>query len=102
MKKFIFFKLLPLFLCSCDAINTLKNGFEHSQAVGVDLEKSIGLNPSVGFNWNNGSLTDVSVTFVGIPKDKSSKEIYELAKRSIGNQFKQQPQQITISFVIAQ
>ncbi len=102
MKKFILFLLLSLFLSNCVVVDTIKTGFQHSQAVAVDLEKYIGQKPNVGFSWKNGLLTDVTVTFVGVPKDKSLKQIYELAKWSIGNQFKQQPQRITISFVIAQ
>jgi hypothetical protein len=102
MKKIIFFLLLPLLLSACVSLDTVKSGFEHSQAVQADLEKSIGQKPFVGFKWENGSLTNVTVTFVGIPKDKSAQEIYTLTKQSIGNQFKQQPHDITISFVIAQ
>ncbi|WP_392533626.1 hypothetical protein [Nostoc sp. C117] len=102
MNKFIFFLLLSLFLSNCVAIDTLRNGFEHSQAVELDLEKSIGQKPLISFNWTNGSLTDLTVTFTSIPKDKSLKQIYELTKQSITNEFKQQPQQIIISFVIAQ
>ena len=79
----------------------MKSGFEHSQAVATDLEKSVGQKPFVGFNWRNGSLTNINVTFNGIPKNKSPADIYEPARQAITSQFKQQPQQIIISFAIA-
>lgn len=99
--------LLPLLLSSCGAVDSIKSGvdsiksgFEHSQAVAADLEKAIGKKPFVGFNWNNGSLSDVSITFDSIPAHKSLPEIYEAAKQSIQTQFKQQPQKIIISFAV--
>ena len=94
--------LASLTLCGCDAVDTMKEGFAHSQAVSAELEKSIGLKSYVGFNWNNGSLTSVNVTFEGIPKDKSLPEIGEAAKTAVLKQFKQEPKQIVVAFTIAQ
>jgi hypothetical protein len=102
LRKLIIFILLPLLLSACGVLDLLTNDIEHSQAVTVDLEKIIGKKPFVGFNWSNGSLTNISVTFDSIPTTKSSLEIYELAKQSIKTQFKQQPTKITISFAITQ
>lgn len=72
----------------------------HGSRRTVGLEKSLGVQPLVGFNWNNGFLTSVHVTFEGIPKDKSLPEIGEVATRAVLKEFKQEPKQIVISFTI--
>jgi len=48
-------------LAGCAPIDSLREGFTHSQAVSARLEKSVGLKSFVGFNWNIGSLTTVNV-----------------------------------------
>ncbi len=101
MKSFF----LPLFfatlLAGCNAVDSVKDGFAHSKAVSASLEKSIGLKSFVGFNWHNGSLTSVSVTFEGIPEQKPLLEIANAAKQAVLAEFKQSPQQIVIAFSIA-
>jgi hypothetical protein len=52
--------LCLLVLSGCDAADTM-SGFEHSTAVSTDLERSVGAKPFVGFNWNNGSLRQVTI-----------------------------------------
>jgi len=91
---------LSLAIWGCNSIDSLKGGFQHSQAVSAELEKSLGVRPFVGFNWNNGFLTSVNVTFEGIPKEKSLPEIGEVATRAVLKEFKQEPKQIVISFTI--
>ena len=46
-------------ITACDAVDTMKEGFAHSQAVSDKLEKTVGLKSFVGFNWHNSSLTSV-------------------------------------------
>jgi len=89
-----------LALMACDAVDSLKSGLEHSQAVSAELEKSIGSKPLVGFNWSNGFLTSVTVTFDGVPKDKSLVEISEASRSAVLKEFKQEPKQIVVSFAI--
>ena len=92
--------LFALALASCDAFDSLKNGFEHSQAISAQLEKSLGTKVLVGFNWSNGSLRSVTVTFQGIPKDRSLSEISELSRAAVLKEFKQEPKQIVVAFVL--
>jgi hypothetical protein len=91
---------LSLTIWGCDAVDSLKGGFQHSQAVSAELEKSLGVKPFVGFNWNNGLFTSVNVTFEGIPKEKSLPEIGEVATMAVLKEFKQEPKQIVLSFMI--
>ena len=94
----IFFVLIAI---GCNAINTMREGANHSQEVADDLGKAIGTKPFVGFNWTNGSLTNVTVTFDRVPAGKTTEEIAALARDSISARFKEEPQNITISFVFS-
>lgn len=100
MNRCIVLVLVALFLCACDAASTARDGYKQSQAVASDLEKSVGTKPFVGFNWDNGALTSVSINFETIPKDKQVAEIAELARASIKQQFKQKPRRIVLGFSI--
>jgi hypothetical protein len=100
MNRFFIALALVFSLCACNAFSTLKDGFAQSQAVASDMEKAVGSKPFVGFNWNNGTLNSVSINFQGIPKEKTVIEIAEIARASVKNQFKQEPQQIVVAFSI--
>jgi len=76
-------------LIGCDAVDSFKNRFAHSEAVSASLEKALGEKPFVGFNWNNGSLTSVTVTFEGVPKDRTLAEIADLSRAAVLKEFKQ-------------
>jgi hypothetical protein len=85
-------------LASCERIDTVKGAFAHSEAVSADLQRSLGLKPLVGFNWNNGSLTSVNVTFPGIPPNASLSEIVDKSRQAIRDEFKEKPQRIIVGF----
>ena len=87
-------------LSGCGAIDSVKEGFQHTQEVATDLEKSVGSKPFVGLNWSSGHLNYVSVTFEGIPAGKSLPDIAALARSSVASHFKQKPGQIVIVFTI--
>jgi hypothetical protein len=93
--------VLALPLVSCDAIDTLKEGLTHAEHVAADLKQSIGLETQVGFNQNNGTLTQVTVMFVGLPEQLPLREIATRAKAAVTARFQQTPQQIVISFSVA-
>jgi len=98
-------KVLPLFFLillgsGCNALDTMSEGYKHSQAVADDLEKSIGAKPAVGFNWHNGTLTTVSITFEGIPSAKTTEEIAVMSRNAIRAKFKQKPENIVISYAL--
>lgn len=90
-----------IFLSSCGAYDTMTEGFKHSQEVATDIEKTVGSKPFVGFNWSNGSLASINLTFVGIPPEKPVPEIVSLARKSITARFKEEPRQIVISFSVS-
>jgi hypothetical protein len=89
-----------LALVACGPVDTLKEGFAHSQAVSESLEKTLGVKPFVGFNWSNGTLDSVSVTFQGIPANVPLTEIVDKSKHAVAAEFKQLPSQVVISFAL--
>jgi hypothetical protein len=98
VRRLLLLTFLVLMMGGCGVVGTMGEGFKHSQEVADDLEKAIGKKPFVGFNWNNGSLTNVTVTFDGIPAGKTTEEIAGMSRSAVGARFKQEPQTIVISF----
>ena len=91
---------LAVTLAGCSAVDTMTEGFKHSQEVAADLEKSVGSKPLVGFNWSNGSLINVSINFDGIPAGASVERIAQLSRESVSARFKQAPKQVVITFSV--
>lgn len=87
-------------LAACDVISTLTDGWKYANAVERDLEQSTGMKPRVGFNWKNGRLESVTVTFLGINTAKPLPEIAAAVRRSVTTQFKQTPGNIVLAFVL--
>jgi hypothetical protein len=87
-------------LAACGPIDTMKEGFAHSQAVSDRLERDLGRKSFVGFNFNNGQLTSVKVTFDGIPEQASLADIAETSKQAVLAEFKQTPNEIIVAFTI--
>jgi len=84
-------------LAACDMIGTLTEGWKYAKAVKSDLEQSTGVRPKVGFNWRNGRLETVTVTFPQIDEAKPLREIAEAVRRSVDSQFKQTPGDILLT-----
>jgi len=89
---------LTVGLGACDAISTLTDGWKYARAVESDLEQSTGVKAQVGFNWRNGRLETVTVTFPQIDETKSVREIADAIRHSVAGQFKQTPDDILLVF----
>jgi hypothetical protein len=91
--------LILLFgLAGCDLFDTLTNGIAQAQAVGSSLEKATGLKPEVGFNWKNGRLRQVTVTFPRLDETRSLHDWAATVRAEVAKQFKQTPDDIVLSF----
>jgi hypothetical protein len=90
--------ILALSLAGCDAINTLIEGFKHAHEVETDLEASTGMKPQVGFDWTNGRLARVTVTFPRIDDKRPIGEFAETVRRAVGRHFRQTPRDIVLGF----
>src|SRR3954454_9322986 len=71
--------LLVLVTClaGCGQFGLL-DGIKYVHAVEDDLEQMTGVKPQVGFNWNNGRLRSVTVTF---PRIFNANPVIELADK---------------------
>lgn len=90
-----------LSVTGCDTFDTMSNGFEHSQATAAALERTLGRRPLVGFNWRNGSLTRVTVTFDGVPAERTLDQITEQSRAAVQTHFAQRPGEIVVAFTLA-
>jgi hypothetical protein len=90
--------ILAISLAACDAVNTLTDGLKHTKAIESDLEASTGMRPQVGFNWSNGRLVTVTVTFPRLYAAKSLAELADTVRHSVTGEFKQTPDNIVLAF----
>jgi len=91
---------LGLALAGCDAINSAKDTFKNATATAEDLEATTGVKPTVGFNWTNGRLVQVTVTYPQLLDSKSMPELVTATRTAILKEFKQEPENIVLGFVI--
>jgi len=98
MRKLIAIIVLASGLAACGAISTLMNGFKYAKAVESDLEQATGLKPGIGFNWHNGRLVRVTVTFPKLYDAKPLRELAEVVRASVRKQFQQTPEDIELGF----
>ena len=98
MSKVLAILIVALTLASCDAVNTVTEGFKEARAVETDLESSTGLKPQVGFSWNNGRLTTVTVMFPRIHDGKPLPALADAVRTAVAKEFKQAPENIILGF----
>ena len=86
MRKAIAVIALAGSLAGCGAADLISKGLSYSKAVAADLERDTGVKPDVGFNWRNGNLQRVVVTFpkvyVGKPLDELAGTVREVVARN--------------------
>jgi len=90
--------ILAASLAACDAFSTLTDGWQFAKAVETDLEAATGAKPEVGFNWRNGRLETVTVTFPRINETKPLPVLAEAVRHAVTARFKQTPDNIVLAF----
>jgi hypothetical protein len=100
MYKTVAIILLAAALAGCDAVNLVTEGLKHTRAVEADLAETTGVKPRVGFSWNNGRLTSVTVSFPKLYEDKPLRELAALTRTAVVKEFKQTPKTILLSFAL--
>ena len=98
MRKTLAIVVLACGLAACGVISTLVDGFKYARAVESDLEQVTGVKPGVGFNWHNGRLLAVTVTFPQLYDAKPMRELAEAVRAAVGKEFKQTPENIVLAF----
>jgi len=69
----------------------ISNGLSYTKAVESDLQQATGVKPEVGFNWRNGSLRSVMVTFPRVYSGKPLDELAGMVREVVVKDFKQTP-----------
>jgi hypothetical protein len=100
MQKAIAIVILAAALAGCDVVNTVTEGFKQAKAVEADIAEATGVKPNVGFSWNNGRLTSVTVSFPKLYEDKPLRELAALSRAAVVKEFKQTPKTILLSFAL--
>lgn len=100
MRKAFAIIVLVTCLAACGVVGVLIDGLKYAKAVEADLLDVTGLRPQVGFNWNNGRLTSVTITFPRLYDAKPLREVAEAARTAVVKEFKQKPEAIVLGFSI--
>jgi hypothetical protein len=98
--KTVVIAIVAACLAACGVISTLVDGFKISNAVESDLKEMTGVKPQVGFNWTNGRLVTVTVTFPQLYESQSLRELAGNVRIAIAKEFKQTPENIVLSFAL--
>jgi hypothetical protein len=98
MRKLIVIAFAACSLAGCGVADALFNGLKHTQAVEAALEKATGTKPQVGFNWHNGRLTSVTVTFPSLYAAKPLNELATMTRAAVTKEFQQTPESIVLGF----
>ena len=87
-------------LTACDMISTLIDGWKYAKAVEADLEAATGMKPDVGFDWKNGRLVRVTVTFPRLYDAKPLPELAAIVRRAVDGEFKQTAETVVLGFAL--
>ncbi|WP_245334925.1 hypothetical protein [Bradyrhizobium mercantei] len=82
----------------CGLVDAVFDGFKHAKAVENDLFAMVGVKPAVAFNWHNGRLTSVTVTFPNLLQDKPLQQLADAARTAVGKEFKQRADDVVLAF----
>jgi hypothetical protein len=93
--------LLASALTGCNAIDAVKDGMAHAQEVATDMEQAVGAKPTVGFNWINGDLSTVNITFADALPKMPVEQIVQLGRAAAARRFHQAPAHLVVSFMVA-
>ena len=97
MNRILYCLLLTFLLSSCNAVNDMKDMFEKQELVQTAIKEKYGWESQVGFNINNGILTQVTLILnADDVRDEKVSYLEPIAKEVISKSFKSKPQAIYI------
>ncbi len=100
MNRILFYLILIFLLSGCDAVQDLKGMFEKQELVQTFIKKKYGWESQVGFNINNGILTQVTLILnADEVRNERVSRLEAIAKQVISKTFKRKPQTIYIQIV---
>lgn len=99
--QLVFLILIAIILSGCSAAENLQGMFEKQQAVTTDIDEALGVNSQIGWNWHNGTLTDVTVA---LPADGINAttvgELTQVIKPIIDKHFENKPQVLYVAVTV--
>ena len=98
MRKSVAIFFLASALAGCGLVDTLINGIKTAQAVEADLQQATGMRPQVSFNWNNGRLRQVVVTFPRLYDERPLPVLAEVVRGAVAKEFKQRADEVVLAF----
>lgn len=98
MRRAIAVVTLAAALAACGMVGALVDGIKLAHAVEGDLAQTTGVKPDVGFNWNNGRLVTVTVTYPQLYDREPLPALAEKVRAAIAREFKQTPENIVLAF----
>ena len=101
IRKTIAIVVLASSLAGCGVVELVSKGMSYANAVAADLDRDIGVKPEVGFNWHNGNLQSVTVTFPKVYVGKPLDELAGTVREVVAKEFKQTPDTIVLAFALA-
>ncbi len=96
------YKIIVLLLCAfvlygCDSVEDMKGMFEKQELAQTHIKKQYGWNSQLGFNFNNGVLTQVTIVFNAEEvRNETVENLESITKKVVANVFKSKPQAIFI------
>jgi hypothetical protein len=100
IRKLVAVVALASSLAGCGAVDLISKGLSYSKAVATDLEHATGVKPEIGFNWHNGNLQSVTVTFPKVYVGKPLDELAGTVREVVAKEFKQTPDTIVLGFAL--
>ena len=94
--------VMVLLFTNCGLVESFKETQTQSNAASEQLEKELGKKPSIYWEINNTILTEVNVAFrSGELNNVTVGEIESKVRNAVLSNFKKQPNQITLSFILS-
>jgi len=98
IRQLVVLLALCISMSGCDMVSSMKESMAQSDDAAAAIEKQVGTKPQVGFSYNNGSFTAVTVQFAAMPT-VSLPEVEKIARAAVVAAFKKEPENLVISFV---
>jgi len=95
--------MLSLSLIGCDSINDMTGMFEKQELAQSIMKDRYGLDSQLGFNINNGQLTQVTLVLdANDIREKTVTELEEMTMNVVSEVFKSEPHVIYIQIASSQ
>ena len=100
MRRNLIMAALAMGLAGCGVLDTLWSGLQHAKAVSASLKATVGVEPGISFDWQNGHLQHVTVTFPRLVAETSLTVLADMTRDVVIREFEQKPERIILAFEV--